>query len=60
MGIIVGMATISVSGAIASKILNSWGKSDHAQLVDTITTGTIISTAIGIAVKTLSELRKLG
>jgi hypothetical protein len=51
---------MSIGGAVASKLLQSWGKADHAQLVDTITTGTIISTAIGIAIKTLSELRKIG
>jgi hypothetical protein len=54
------MATVSIGSAVCSKLLSSWGKSDHAQLVDTISTGTIICTAIGIAVKTLSELKKLG
>lgn len=60
MGVIIGMATISIGGCVASKLLNSWGRSSDAQLVDTISTGTIICTAIGVAIKTLSELKKLG
>lgn len=54
--IIIGMLSVGVVGVLSSKILTSMGKMDHAQLIEFISTSTIIGSAVVAFVKVLKAL----
>jgi hypothetical protein len=60
VGIIIGMAAITVGSGVAQRIFNSLGKQDEASYLDLATKSGIAVTALSLFAKFISALGKLG
>lgn len=60
IGIIIGMASVTVGSAVAQKIFTSVGKSDEAQYLDLATKAGLAITALTIFASFLRSMSRLG
>lgn len=60
IGIIIGMASLTVASAVGQHILSSIGKQSEAQWIDLATKCLIIGTAVTAFFKVVTDIKKLG
>jgi hypothetical protein len=60
IGVIVGMATLTVAGAVTQKVLEGSGKTSAAQFVELATIAGLATTAITIFATFIKAVSRLG
>jgi hypothetical protein len=60
MGLIIGMASLTVGSAVAQKIFSSVGKMDEAQFLDLATKSGLVITSLTAFGKVIKALAGLG
>lgn len=60
IGVIIGMATLTVGGAITQRVLEGMGKSSAAQITEFVTISGLCITAVTIFSTFIKALSKLG
>lgn len=59
LGIIITMASVSVGSAIAEKVLTDLGKAQAAQYCNIASNSMLVTTAVGLVIEALQQLKKL-